>query len=246
MKVGTVTALTVYPVKSMRGVALERAQGYWYGLNGDRKYAFVRGEARSGFPWLTARGLPRLLSYKPYFEDATDPLASAVWVKTPEGEDVAAHAGELAASLSEQSGERVSLFRLKRGTFDCMPVSLITTQTLHAVGAEVGRVLDSSRFRANLVVDAAHEAVFSERGAFPEQAWLGRRLRFGNRADSLLLALNYPTTRCAVVNLDPADGAPDASVLKAVTRLTGAQAGVYGTVHRLGDVRLGDTVFLES
>ena len=238
MKVGTVTNLTLYPVKSLRGVAVERAQGYWYGLNGDRKYAFVRTGDLSGFPWLTARDLPQLLLHEPYFEDVTDPLTSSIRVRTPAGDDLSLKSPRLEQGLSEAAGEPIALFRLKRGTFDCMPVSVITTQTLKAVNDEIGRVLDSSRFRANLVIEAAD-------GVFPEQAWLGKRLRFGERSGSAVLALNYPTTRCTVVNLNPEDGASDPTVLKAVARLTRARAGIYGTLHCLGDVRVGDEVFLE-
>lgn len=53
--VGSVQEINLYPVKSMRGVSVPEAELYWYGLNGDRKYAFVRSDTPSGFPWLTGR-----------------------------------------------------------------------------------------------------------------------------------------------------------------------------------------------
>ena len=53
--IGTIKALNLYPVKSMRGVSVAEATLYWYGLNGDRKYAFVQDKPHSSFPWLTAR-----------------------------------------------------------------------------------------------------------------------------------------------------------------------------------------------
>ena len=42
-----------------------------------------------------------------------------------------------------------------RGVFDAMPLSLITTQSVAALGAMVGAELDARRFRPNLLVEAA-------------------------------------------------------------------------------------------
>ena len=64
--VGIVKEVNLYPVKSMRGVSVPEASLYWYGLNGDRKYAFVR-DIDSSFPWLTGRQVPKLLQYEPHF-----------------------------------------------------------------------------------------------------------------------------------------------------------------------------------
>ena len=50
MKVGRVKEVNLYPVKSMRGTSVREASLYWYGLEGDRKYAFVKPGARSSFP----------------------------------------------------------------------------------------------------------------------------------------------------------------------------------------------------
>jgi uncharacterized protein YcbX len=51
-----------------------------------------------------------------------------------------------------------------------------------------------------------------------------------------------PDVRCMMVNLDPETGEPDARVLKAVVRLNGNKAGIYGTVVRTGPIRVGDRV----
>ena len=50
MMVGTVAALNLYPVKSMRGISVPRAELYWYGLNGDRKHAFYAPGPTRGSP----------------------------------------------------------------------------------------------------------------------------------------------------------------------------------------------------
>ena len=62
---GVISGLYRYPVKSMRGESLTEAHLSWHGLDGDRRYAFVRQGANSGFPWFTGRELPQLLLYTP-------------------------------------------------------------------------------------------------------------------------------------------------------------------------------------
>ena len=51
--IGTVKALFRHPVKSMRGEELDAATIGWHGVDGDRRYAFVKSDSPSGFPWLT-------------------------------------------------------------------------------------------------------------------------------------------------------------------------------------------------
>ena len=126
--VGTVKEINIYPVKSMRGVSVEYADVYWYGLNGDRTYAFIHDDAASGFPWLTAREHPNLLQYQPYFVDSVSPLKSEVRVLTPTGDDIALT--ELQSELAQVYPKPISLLKLMRGAFDCMPVSIISSSSL--------------------------------------------------------------------------------------------------------------------
>jgi uncharacterized protein YcbX len=58
--------------------------------------------------------------------------------------------------------------RLNRGTFDTMPLSLITTRTVESLGALLDADLDVLRFRPNLVIEAFGAA------AFPEDEWVGQ------------------------------------------------------------------------
>ena len=231
---GTVKSLTLYPVKSMRGVEVAEAQLYWYGLNGDRKYAFVTDDPRSGFPWLTARKLPELLRYQPYLATPADPVRSKVRVETPSGQDLALESPDLRKDLGLPEG--ASLLKLKRGTYDCMPVSLLTTSTLKAVEKHLGRSLDPRRFRANIVVEPVAAAM-------SEETWQGATLRFGERPDSARVQVNYPAQRCMMVNLEPETGKSDPAVLKTVAQSFGSCAGVYAAVQALGTVRVGDEIY---
>jgi uncharacterized protein len=235
--VGTIKEINLYPVKSMRGVSVEKADLYWYGLNGDRKHAFIHDDASSGFPWLTARELPQLLQYQPYFVTPDSPVSSHIRVKTPTGKDVALESPELLQELSHQYDKKISLLKLKRGTFDCMPVSLFSSSSLSTFEKYGAANLDSRRFRSNIIVE-------TDSGDFPENTWPGHTLVFSERTDSASVMVNDPTKRCTMINLQPETGEATTSVLKTVATTTRGLAGVYGSLQRLGDIRLGDNVYL--
>jgi uncharacterized protein YcbX len=80
-ELGQVNRILRYPVKSMKGEALEESTLAWNGLVGDRSFGFC--EVKSG-GWLTAREFPRLILYEPRY---TDPLNtdSPIVVTTPHG-----------------------------------------------------------------------------------------------------------------------------------------------------------------
>ncbi|PYS58249.1 MAG: hypothetical protein DMF76_19840 [Acidobacteria bacterium] len=50
--------------------------------------------------------------------------------------------------------------------------------------------------------------------------------------------------RCVMVNLDPDTAERDAEVMKTVVRMNENYAGVYGTVVRAGELRVGQVVAL--
>jgi uncharacterized protein len=236
--VGTVKDINLYPVKSMRGVSVEHADVYWYGLNGDRKYAFVHDDAKSGFPLLTAREHPKLLQYQPYFVDPSSPLKSEIRVLTPTGEDVAL--SELQSELARSYPKPISLLKLMRGTFDCIPVSIISSRSLSTFEKSLGEPLDGRRFRSNIVLE-------TESGEdFPEHSWLNQTLVFGENANAVRVAINYQTKRCVMVNLQPHTGESSPSVLKAVAQLTNGHAGVYCSLQTLGKIFVGDKVYLQK
>ncbi len=70
----------------MRGESLPEVGLGWYGLDGDRRFAFIRGDqTNSGFPWLTGRQIPEMLQYAPRFVAPDNLLQSEVDVETPRG-----------------------------------------------------------------------------------------------------------------------------------------------------------------
>src|SRR5689334_16165435 len=65
--VGRVESLWRYPVKSMRGEALQHAYIGYAGVYGDRLYAFHSTTARLALPYLTGRVVEEMLLYQPRF-----------------------------------------------------------------------------------------------------------------------------------------------------------------------------------
>jgi uncharacterized protein YcbX len=223
--IGTVVALYRYPVKAMAAEALEAAELGWAGFADDRRYAFVRSEDRSDFPWLTIREVPALTTYVPSVSDG------GVRVRTPSGGEFDVTAPELAGELAAAHGRPVHLLRSSRGLFDAFPVSVLSLQTVAAVGSLAGRSLEAVRFRPNIVIDAPGSE-------YPEEALIGRELEIGGAR----VRLDMPDKRCMVINFDPRTAERDPSVLRAVARHRAQCTAVYGSCVSPGVVRVGDPV----
>ena len=222
-----------YPVKSMAGEALDESELSWHGLVGDRRWAFIRpGLERSGFPWITMRERPAMAHYRPRFAEPHQPDKSPTIVRTPGGGDLDIVDPALAAEL----GGGVRVIKQDRGVFDTFPLSLITTQTIAALGARVGAELAVERFRPNLLVEADGGA------GFPEDDWVGAVLCIGGAE----VRIDKRDQRCVMVNIDPTTTERDPAILKAIAAERAACLGVYGSTVRPGRIAIGDPVLLEA
>lgn len=230
--VGRVLGLWRYPVKSMAAEPLDDAEVSWFGVAGDRRWAFVRpGLSGSGFPWLTLREQPALRRHRPRLAEPGRPDRSATLVDTPDGASFEITDPALAARL----GDGVRVMRQDRGIFDTFPLSLISAQAIAGLQALAGRPLDAARFRPNLLLDVPGEE------PFPEDAWLGAVLRIG----TLRLRIDQRDGRCAVITLDPATDEREPALLRTLTAQRQGCLGVYGSTVQPGRVAVGDTVWLE-
>lgn len=231
--VGRVVGLWRYPVKSMGAEVLSESHVSWHGLAGDRRWAFVRDDVvQSGFPWLTLRERGDMGRYSPSFTDQSKPDTSPTVVRTPSGVVLDVADSALASELCP-AGARV--IRQSRGIFDTFPLSLITTQTIHSLGEIVGERLDVQRFRPNILVEALDDT------PFPEDAWVGRVLRFG----SLRMRVDKRDGRCVVITIDPVTAERSPTILRAVVDERQGCLGVYGTTVEPGNVAVNDAVLIE-
>ena len=234
--VGHVRALWRYPVKSMAGEALERAELAWAGVPGDRRLAWVQSEDRSGFPWLTIREISELLRYVPRLADPARPDTSRVEVATPDGRQVALE--DLRDELAERLGAPVHLLRSKRGLFDAFPVSVLSLGTVRSLAAATDIALDARRFRPNVVVETARGEPHEE------DAWVGGTLRFGDDQAGGAVRVDVRDERCVITNVDPDTADRHPRVLREIARRREACTGVYASVERCGPVAVGDPVRL--
>jgi uncharacterized protein YcbX len=236
-EIGQVEAIFRYPVKSMAGKRLEAASLGWHGLDGDRRFAFRRIGDRTGFPWLTATMFPELLLFVPQ-RPADGSNGDITHVRAPDGKELPLFSEELAAEVSRRCGARVEMMRMRNGIFDDASISIITSQTVDEIGRLAGRRADARRFRPNVVVRLLQS--FS----FREDEWLGATLSFGDGDDAPAIAVTMRDLRCSMVNLDPDSASPAPEVMKAVVRANQNNAGIYGTVTRIGGLAVGQKVSL--
>lgn len=235
---GRVVQLSRYPVKSMAGVTLESAFLGWYGLAGDRRFAFRRGGDRSGMPWLTASRLSELVLYHPCGLDERTGEPLPTHVRTPAGAQPELWSEDLLREIAGRLGGDVELMQARHGVFDEASISVIATATIAAVAREAGVAFDSRRFRPNIVI-ACDEGV-----PFLEDAWIGGTLVFGEGDRGPAVRVTMRDERCRMLTLDPETGQSDARVLKTVVRLNQNNAGAYATVVQTGTIRVGEPVGL--
>lgn len=256
--VAVIRHIARYPVKSMRGEALDTVALGLKGIPGDREYAFVQAGSRSNFPWLTGRQLPNLLCYQPVR------TAGGVTVHTPTGRALPVDDDALREELEAASRRPLYLLRDHRGSPDVASLSLISLATIARIAQESGiedHAEDTqstgsggehtlsvpvrpgftlpplvARFRPNLAVETPNGEPFAE------LRWVGKVLRLGEAAR---IAITEPDERCAMITLDPLTGAARPEVLRVVAQAYGNRAGVYATVLTPGPIRTGDRVWLE-
>jgi len=213
---------------------LESVDVDWNGFAGDRRWAFIRGDlVRSGFPWLTIRENQKMWQYMPHFVEPDRPDASVTMVTSPSGRDF----DVVDPALAEELGHNARVIKQDRGVFDAFPLSLLTVQSVAALGASVGYELDKRRFRENLYLD------LNSAESFAEDAFVGRRLRIGARLTVHILERDI---RCRMIGIDPETLEENPDILRYVAKSHDNTAGVYAAVLVAGLVRPGDEIVLED
>ena len=233
----TIRQIFLYPVKGMRGVAVNEAHLSLNGFVGDRRYAFVREHlaATSGFPWMTAREKTKFVLYAPRFvrQPTPDDWDVPITVTTPHGDEMEIGEAKLRDEIAALYGHDVFLFKTKRGNFDSQHVSLFSAHTLAQLEAESNSSIDPRQFRANLLIEPAEVVPFIE------DSWVGRVLKIG---ESAVIGISKKDERCMMINLDPDTAEQNPAVLRTVTRHHNECAGIYANVIVQGIVRAGDRI----
>jgi uncharacterized protein YcbX len=252
-RIGLVSALWRYPVKSLRGEALTTAHIAESGIAGDRIWA-VRELKYGGI--MSARTWASMLALKARYEDDD----GAVTIDFPDDRSV--HAEDPAAShmLSAWLGREVRLerrcarrpspeemeaiisgkmFPPARDFFDEDVLHIVATGTLgYLRRLRSNADFDPRRFRANIYVDTG-EAL----PGFVEDEWIDGALEI---AEQVKIAGMRPALRCAVINHPQAELPHDPAILRTTWESHQAYVGVFAAVMASGAVSVGDTVVLAT
>ena len=146
-----VAELWRYPVKGLRGEALERVEIAGDGIPGDRRLrvADERGT-------ITGRRKQRMVGLPATLDEDGEPLVAVSW-----SSDVAADA------IRDVAGEGAGLVEAEDGhAFDLAPLLVVTDGAIAQLG------YDRRRFRANILIEGVDEAL--EQGLDPRPAAGGR------------------------------------------------------------------------
>jgi hypothetical protein len=232
-QVGSVAEVWRYPIKSMLGERISRADVGSRGLSGDRLWAVVDddGKLGSGKSSKRFRRLEGLLDLTAELPDA-DGVPRVTW---SDGRVRDVGDAALDDDLTALAGRRVRVQR--EGAVDHHddgPVHLVTTSSLNWLAGVLGHPAPPARFRPNLVVRTP-----GLEGTV-EQSWVGREVSVGE----VLLRVVMPMPRCVMTTMAQAALPEDRTVLRTLTDSAGADFGVLAEVVRPGVVTEGDEVLL--
>jgi uncharacterized protein YcbX len=137
--------------------------------------------------------------------------------------------------FSNPPRELLEIYARNGPFFDAYPLLLLTRRSIESLAAAEPELrLDPRRFRPSLLIEGANA------GAFPEQQWIGRRLRVGKA----IVKVQSTCIRCAMTTHGFADLPKQPRVMRTLVRESDGNLGVYATVETPGEVRAGDSITL--
>jgi len=261
---GTIGAITRYPVKSMAGESLNSAVVTSSGLAGDRGYALMDNDGRIGTAKIQRKWAPVFRSRARYVEEPHGDGLPLVEITLPDGERVMSDDHDIDGIFSELLGFDAKLiteapmplklespplgqvpasdndptvdFPVVNGFFDLGSLHLLTTATLAKLSElSPGTRFEPRRFRPNFVVQSPPDVT-----GFTENDWPGQIVGIG---DQVRIKIMMPSIRCVVTTLPQDDLPGEPSVLTTAAAHNNANVGVYALVEQGGTVRRGDEVF---
>jgi len=258
----TLSGLFFYPVKSLRGISLERAPVDSRGIHFDRRWMVVDADGK----FVTQRQYPRMVLVRtaltpgglrlsapdmPDLDVTFEPEeASDTTVQVWEDRCLARSAGAAPAKwLSRFLGIDCRLFFMPEqterpvdpiyagaedrvGFADGFPFLLISQASLDDLNGRLDQALPMIRFRPNLVVAGCEP--------YAEDDW--RRIRIGE----LTFRVAKPCSRCVIPTIDPETGEKGVEPLRTLNRYRREGNKVLFGQNLLhdgtGELKLGSTV----
>lgn len=199
-----------YPVKSLKGERLQKAEITANGVSGDREIVVVRSlNGRI----LTSRVKPGMLGLQGSMDADGTPTINGVRWNSPEALEL----------VSKAAGEDVTLERLPAPqAFDILPLLVATD------GAAQYLNIDHRRLRPNILLADVPD--------LEERKWPGRILAIGN----VRIRMEQLRDRCVMTTYDPDTLEQDPSVLLRIVRELDGSTALDSSVITGGVIRLGD------
>ena len=257
----TLSALSLYPVKSGAGIDLQQAELDRFGLAGDRRWMLVDDTGR----FITQRDLARLALLKTGWRNGSltlrwerellevmvpaanaTVLPVAVWADTVTARDAGPEAAEW---LQQRLGVACRLVYMPddchravdpkyatRGQTvsfaDGFPLLLISQASLYDLNARLPSAVPMNRFRPNLVITGC--------APFAEDSW--QRIRIAN----IDFDIAKPCSRCVIPSIDQATAERDRSIHRVLAGFRRRERIIYfgqNLLHRgTGRLNVGDEV----
>lgn len=121
--------------------------------------------------------------------------------------------------------------------FDAYPLLLLTNTSLSTMAAaQPESNFDASRFRPNLLIES------DDAEGFPENAWVGQRLRVGSAVFQIAMAC----PRCVMTTHAVGAIPTDRRIMRTLVKENAGNLGAYAAIETPGTVAEGDAVELLS
>lgn len=234
MIIGTVKEIWRYAVKSMAGEQLESCTVGWRGIPGDR--GWVLTDATTG-KFATGGKNPLLMQCSArYREPPENGFIPHVDMRFPDGVTAGSDLPDIDTRLTELLGKPVSLSASALGDqFDAYPIHVLTTASLERMSRlNTQAKWDVRRFRPNFLIETGQGIE-----GLVEFDW--KSVRLGN----VELRCEMPAERCAMTTHAQAELPKDPSVLRSIVEAADQNLGVYASVIKAGEVRIGDPVYTD-
>lgn len=239
-KIGVLSSLIRYPVKSFGGEYVESTKVFPYGVYGDRSHV-IMDDRRKG-KYLTITQHQEMATYKASFVgEESEEAYPEVQVRTPNGGTYSWNDESFRQEFSGQSGRNLSFHSftpsyVPLGAIEEAPLLLVTNASLQYLSSQLGKKsIDVQRFRPNFIIDTIQETPFLEQG------WISMRIQIG---EEVVLEVTKSCERCMIITVDPENGEKDPSIHREVIRMNNNYFGIYAKVIQTGRVKLGDEVWM--
>ena len=258
----TLSAITLYPVKSLAGISVTRWPVTKTGLQYDRKWMLIDNDGQ----FLSQRKLPQMALIKTVLTDSHlilsasgienlslpltptdgDIINTTIWQDQCAARSVSREADQwLSGFLNQdcrlvyQADEMIRQVDPDYGRHtdnvafsDGFPFLIISENSLASLNREMQLNLPMTRFRPNLVISGC--------SAYAEDSW--REISIG----AIDFRLPKPCSRCSIPTIDPDSAQTGKEPLKTLNRIRKWQNNVYfgqNALHnQCGTLTVGDTV----